>query len=54
MPRSADELVALLDLETIDVNLFRGTQPDTPLQRVFGGQVAASRWSPAPAPSSRP
>ena len=41
MPRSADELVALLDLETIDVNLFRGTQPDTMLQRVFGGQVAA-------------
>ncbi len=41
MPRSADELVALLDLETIDLNLFRGTQPDTLLQRVFGGQVAA-------------
>ncbi len=41
MPRSAEELVELLDLETIDVNLFRGTQPDTRLQRVFGGQVAA-------------
>ena len=41
MPSSAEELVALLDLETIDVNLFRGTQPDTKLQRVFGGQVAA-------------
>lgn len=41
MPSSALELVALLDLETIDVNLFRGTQPDTMLQRVFGGQVAA-------------
>ena len=40
MPSSADELVALLDLEMIDVNLFRGTQPDTLLQRVFGGQVA--------------
>ena len=40
MPSSADELVALLDLETIDVNLFRGIQPDTLLQRVFGGQVA--------------
>jgi acyl-CoA thioesterase-2 len=40
VPSSADELVALLDLETIDVNLFRGTQPDTLLQRVFGGQVA--------------
>ena len=41
MPSSADELVDLLDLETIDINLFRGTQPDTLLQRVFGGQVAA-------------
>ncbi len=41
MPRSAEELVELLDLETIDVNLFRGIQPDTRLQRVFGGQVAA-------------
>lgn len=41
MPSTAAELVSLLDLETIDVNLFRGTQPDTSLQRVFGGQVAA-------------
>jgi acyl-CoA thioesterase-2 len=41
LPRSADELIELLDLETIDLNLFRGTQPDTLLQRVFGGQVAA-------------
>lgn len=41
MPSSAKELIDLLDLETIDVNLFRGTQPDTLLQRVFGGQVAA-------------
>ncbi len=40
MPRSAEELLDLLDLETIDVNLFRGIQPDTSLQRVFGGQVA--------------
>ncbi len=41
MPHSAAELTRLLDLETIDVNLFRGIQPDTMLQRVFGGQVAA-------------
>lgn len=41
MPRSAQELVELLDIETLDVNLFRGRQPDTTLQRVFGGQVAA-------------
>ena len=41
MPKSADELSELLDLETIDTDLFRGIQPDTQLQRVFGGQVAA-------------
>ncbi len=41
MPASADELVELLDLEELDVNLFRGRQPETALQRVFGGQVAA-------------
>ncbi|HET7388318.1 MAG TPA: acyl-CoA thioesterase II [Nocardioidaceae bacterium] len=41
MVRSADELVTLLDLETIDVDLYRGAQPRTGLQRVFGGQVAA-------------
>lgn len=40
MPTSVEELVELLDLETIDANLFRGRQPDTTLQRVFGGQVA--------------
>ncbi|MGH3362483.1 MAG: acyl-CoA thioesterase [Nocardioides sp.] len=41
MPASADELVELLDLEELDTNLFRGRQPDTDRQRVFGGQVAA-------------
>jgi acyl-CoA thioesterase-2 len=41
VPASAAELVALLDLETIDLNLFRGQQPNTSMQRVFGGQVAA-------------
>ncbi len=41
MPASAEELLALLDLEVIEDNLFRGRQPATKLQRVFGGQVAA-------------
>jgi acyl-CoA thioesterase-2 len=41
VPASAEELVELLSLEQIDRNLFRGRQPDTHLQRVFGGQVAA-------------
>lgn len=41
MPASAAELVELLDLEQIDIGLFRGRQPETDRQRVFGGQVAA-------------
>src|ERR1044072_2369075 len=41
MPASADELVELLDLERLDVDLYRGRQPETDRQRVFGGQVAA-------------
>src|SRR6478736_7261455 len=41
MPRDADELVALLDLETLDDDLFRGAQMPTTRPMVFGGQVAA-------------
>ena len=41
MPQSTEELLALLDLETIEECLFRGRQPETSLQRVFGGQVAS-------------
>ena len=37
----ARELRALLDLEYLDVDLFRGRQPDSTRQRVYGGQVAA-------------
>ena len=35
-----DDLVALLDVEPIEVNIFRGNSPDENRQRVFGGQVA--------------
>jgi len=35
-----DDLVRLLDLEPIEVNIFRGVSPDVTQQRVFGGQVA--------------
>jgi acyl-CoA thioesterase-2 len=38
---SLDFLVNLLDLEPIEVNIFRGIQPDEERQRVFGGQVAS-------------
>ncbi|MEO7371035.1 MAG: acyl-CoA thioesterase domain-containing protein, partial [Ilumatobacteraceae bacterium] len=37
---SLDDLVKLLDLEAIEVNIFRGRSPDESRQRVFGGQVA--------------
>jgi len=35
-----DQLLDLLDLEQIEVNIFRGRSPDETVQRVFGGQVA--------------
>jgi acyl-CoA thioesterase II len=34
------DLVDVLDLEAIEVNIFRGVSPDDKRQRVFGGQVA--------------
>ncbi len=40
MSGALDELVGLLDLEPIEVNIFRGRSPDERQQRVFGGQVA--------------
>ncbi|HSY15833.1 MAG TPA: acyl-CoA thioesterase II [Jatrophihabitantaceae bacterium] len=38
--RVVDDLVRLLDLESIEENIFRGLSPKVSLQRVFGGQVA--------------
>jgi len=35
------QLVSLLDLEQLDTDLFRGKQPESVRQRVYGGQVAA-------------
>jgi len=40
MSDALDQLLDLLDLEQIEVNIFRGRSPDETLQRVFGGQVA--------------
>jgi acyl-CoA thioesterase-2 len=37
---SLDYLVRLLDIEPIEMNIFRGMQPGEERQRVFGGQVA--------------
>src|SRR5258705_4963134 len=39
MKRILQDLIALLDLEPIEVNLFRGRSPKDGWQRVFGGQV---------------
>lgn len=39
MSKSLIDLLAVLDLEPIGVNLFRGNSPKTSWQRVFGGQV---------------
>ena len=41
MPQSVAELVELLELEEIEVGLYRGKQARTALQRVVGGQVLA-------------
>jgi acyl-CoA thioesterase-2 len=35
-----DRLIELLDLEELEVNIFRGRNPPEDRQRVFGGQVA--------------
>lgn len=40
MTSPVDQLVELLDLEQIEVNIFRGRSPEDSRQRVFGGQVA--------------
>src|SRR5918992_3191999 len=39
MSRAVDDLLKILDLESIEINLFRGRSPQVGWQRVFGGQV---------------
>src|SRR6185436_15982523 len=39
MPSAVQDLLSILDLEPIEVNLFRGRSPQVGWQRVFGGQV---------------
>jgi acyl-CoA thioesterase II len=36
---AVEELIEVLDLEQLEVNLFRGRSPQSRWQRVFGGQV---------------
>jgi len=40
MATALENLLTLLDLEPIEVNVFRGQSPSDNRQRVFGGQVA--------------
>jgi len=40
MSQALQDLLDLLDLEQIEVNIFRGRSPEERVQRVFGGQVA--------------
>src|SRR3981081_2300292 len=39
MASAVRELLDILDLEPLEVNLFRGRSPQSRWQRVFGGQV---------------
>jgi acyl-CoA thioesterase-2 len=39
MSRALDQLLSILDIETLEVNLFRGLSPQVGWQRVIGGQV---------------
>ena len=39
VPTAVDTLLAILDLEPLERNLFRGVSPQVGWQRVFGGQV---------------
>jgi acyl-CoA thioesterase-2 len=39
--RALDDLIDILQLEQLELNLFRGLSPDEDRQRVFGGQVAS-------------
>ncbi|MEU8174144.1 acyl-CoA thioesterase II [Microbispora hainanensis] len=41
MNSALKELLDLLDLEPIELDIFRGRSPEERIQRVFGGQVAA-------------
>ena len=39
MSRALEQLLSILDLETLEKNLYRGLSPQAGWQRVFGGQV---------------
>ncbi len=47
MTEPVEQLLAVLSLEKLEEDLFRGTSPDVGWQRVFGGQVIAQALSAA-------
>ena len=47
MEQSLEEILTLLQLERLEVNLFRGVSPDEVRARVFGGQVLGQALSAA-------
>src|SRR4029079_18055960 len=50
MGTGLETLLATLDLERLEVNLFRGSSPQVGWQRVFGGQVVGQALVAAPRP----
>jgi acyl-CoA thioesterase-2 len=56
MSKPLDDLLDLLDLEQIELDIFRGRSPEEQVQRVFGGQVAGQALVAAgrTVPSDRP
>jgi acyl-CoA thioesterase-2 len=54
--KALEALLDLLDLEQIELNIFRGRSPDERRQRIFGGQVAGQALVAAgrTAPPDRP
>src|SRR3954466_10510351 len=48
MSRAVDDLLQILDLERLEINLFRGNSPQVGWQRVFGGQVIGQALVAAP------
>ena len=47
------ELLRLLELERLEINLFRGVSRDIGSPQVFGGQVLGKACGPPTAPGSR-
>ena len=47
MQGSIQEVLELLDLEQVEINIFRGNSPKDHWQRVFGGQVLGQALSAA-------